>query len=128
METLSQQEIEFLDYKGEPTKSKTMNYINQGYSFYHSIIKVLSENLINHYEYIRNNVRDEDKHIFSEWDNNIELTYQGEDLSRYEKEIFDTLPNIGKWQISNYSRVWRALEEAGECLTEFVYHELNYLC
>ena len=28
MESLSQQEIEFLDYRGEPTKSKTMNYIN----------------------------------------------------------------------------------------------------
>ena len=46
----------------------------------------------------------------------------------FEKDIFDRLPNIGKWQWSNYSRIWRALEEADECLMEFVYHEANYLC
>ena len=89
--------------------------------------KILSENLINHYEYIRNNLKDIDKHKLNEFDN-IPLTYHGTDLNEFEKDIFDRLPNIGKWQWSNYSRIWRALEEADECLMEFVYHEANYLC
>ena len=44
-----------------------------------------------------------------------------------KKKIFDKLPDIGKWQCGNYSRMWRALEEADESLMEFVHHEVNYL-
>ena len=65
--------------------------------------------------------------VYSTFDN-IPLTYHGNDLNEFEKNIFDRLPNIGKWQWSNYTRIWRGLEEADECLMEFVYHEANYLC
>lgn len=127
MNSLIPDEKEFLEYKDEHSRSRIIKYIENGLPFEKAVIKEAGESLISYYEYIRNNIKDEDKHKLNEFDN-IPLTYHGEDLNDFEKDIFERLPNIGKWQWSNYSRIWRALEEADECLMEFVYHEANYLC
>jgi hypothetical protein len=127
MDNLSQSEKDFLEFKHETTKNRILNYLETGLTFDKAVIKEAGESLISDYEYIRNNIKDEDKHKLNEFDN-IPLTYHGTDLNEFEKDIFNRLPNIGKWQWSNYSRIWRALEEADECLMEFVYHEANYLC
>ena len=127
MDNLSQSEKDFLEFKHETTKNRILNYLETGLTFDKAVIKEAGESLISDYEYIRNNIKDIDKHKLNEFDN-IPLTYHGTDLNEFEKDIFNRLPNIGKWQWSNYSRIWRALEEADECLMEFVYHEANYLC
>lgn len=127
MDNLSQSEKDFLEFKHETTKNRILNYLETGLTFDKAVIKEAGESLISYYEYIRNNIKDIDKYKLNEFDN-IPLTYHGTDLNEFEKYIFDRLPNIGKWQWSNYSRIWRALEEADECLMEFVYHEANYLC
>ena len=127
MDHLTQSEKDFLQYKDEHSRSRIIKYVENGLPFDKAVIKEAGESLISYYDWIRNNIRDIDKHKLNEFDN-IPLTYHGEDLNDFEKDIFDRLPNIGKWQWSNYSRVWRALEEADECLMEFVYHEANYLC
>ncbi len=127
MDNLSQSEKDFLEFKHETTKNRILNYLETGLTFDKAVIKEAGESLISYYEYIRNNIKDIDKYKLNEFDN-IPLTYHGTDLNEFEKDIFNRLPNIGKWQWSNYSRIWRALEEADECLMEFVYHEANYLC
>ena len=127
MENLSQSEKEFLEFKHEITKNRIVKYLDDGLTFDKAVVKEAGESLISYYEYIHNNLKDEDKHKLIEFDD-IPLTYHGTDLNEFEKDIFDRLPNIGKWQWGNYSRIWRALEEADECLMEFVYHEVNYLC
>ena len=124
---LSESENEFLQFRHEVTRSRIIKYIENGLPFDKAVIKEAGESLISYYEYIKDNIKDEDKHKLNEFDD-IPLTYHGTDLNDFEKDIFDRLPNIGKWQWSNYTRVWRALEEADECLMEFVYHEANYLC
>lgn len=127
MDNLSQSEKDFLEFKHETTKNRILNYLETGLTFDKAVIKEAGESLISDYEYIRNNIKDIDKYKLNEFDN-IPLTYHGTDLNEFEKDIFNRIPNIGKWQWSNYSRIWRALEEADECLMEFVYHEANYLC
>ena len=127
MDNLSQSEKDFLEFKHETTKNRILNYLETGLTFDKAVIKEAGESLISYYEYIRNNIKDIDKYKLNEFDN-IPLTYHGTDLNEIEKDIFNRIPNIGNWQWSNYSRIWRALEEADECLMEFVYHEANYLC
>ena len=127
MNSLTDSEKDFLQYKDEHSRGRIIKYLENGLSFEKSVIKEAGESLISYYDWIRNNIKDEDKHKLNEFDN-IPLTYHGNDLNEFEKDIFDRLPNIGKWQWSNYTRIWRALEEADECLMEFVHHEANYLC
>ena len=127
MNSLTQSEKDFLEYKGEHSRSIIIKYVENGLPFDKAVIKEAGESLISYYNWIRNNIKDEDKNKLNDFDD-IPLTYKGEDLDDFEKDIFDRLPNIGKWQWGNYSRVWRALEEADQCLMEFVHHEVNYLC
>ena len=127
MNSLTQSEKDFLEYKDEHSRSRIIKYVENGLSFDKAVIKEAGEGLISYYDWIRNNIKDEDKHKLNEFDD-ISLTYHGNDLNPFEKDIFNRLPNIGKWQWGNYSRVWRALEEADQCLMEFVHHEINYLC
>lgn len=127
MNSLTEDEKEFLEYRHETTRERIIKLLENGLSFDKAVIKEAGESLISYYDWIRNNIKDIDKHKLNDFDN-IPLTYHGNDLNEFEKDIFDRLPNIGKWQWSNYTRVWRALEEADECLMEFVYHEANYLC
>jgi len=127
MNSLSQSEKDFLEYKDEHSRGRIVNHVENGLTFDKAVIKEAGESLISYYDWIRNNIKDEDKYKLNEFDD-IPLTYKGEDLNPFEKDIFDRLPNIGKWQWSNYSRIWRALEEADQCLMEFVYNEVNYLC
>ena len=127
MNSLTEDEKEFLEYKDEHSRGKIIKHVENGLHFDKAVIKEAGESLISYYEWIRNNIKDEDKYKLNDFDN-IPLIYHGNDLNEFEKNIFDRLPNIGKWQWGNYSRIWRALEEADECLMEFVYHEVNYLC
>jgi hypothetical protein len=127
MNSLTQSEKDFLEYRNETTRERIIKLLDNGLPFDKAVIKEAGESLISYYDWIRNNIKDEDKHKLNDFDN-IPLTYHGNDLNEFEKDIFNRLPNIGKWQWSNYTRTWRALEEADECLMEFVYHEANYLC
>jgi hypothetical protein len=124
---LTEEEKEFLNYKGEFSKEHIVKHLENGLDFDNAVITEAQESLTSYHNWVQNNIKDEDKHKLNEFDN-IPLTYHGTDLNEFEKDIFNRLPNIGKWQWSNYSRIWRALEEADECLMEFVYHEANYLC
>ena len=127
MNSLTQSEKDFLEYRNETTRERIIKLLDNGLPFDKAVIKEAGESLISYYDWIHNNIKDIDKHKLNDFDN-IPLTYHGNDLNEFEKDIFNRLPNIGKWQWSNYTRTWRALEEADECLMEFVYHEANYLC
>ena len=124
---LTDEECSFFTSKGEVDQQKIMEHFNTGKSFHDSVLTVAQESLVSYYEWVKNNVTDEDKYKVDDWDNHHQTNYEGENLTEYEKQLFDKLPNVGKWQVGNYSRMWRALEEAEQCLMEFVYHELDYL-
>jgi len=126
-DNFTDEEWSFFTSKGEVDQQKIMENFNTGKSFHDSVLTAAQESLVSYYEWVKNNVTDEDKSKVDDWDNHHQTNYEGENLTEYEKQLFDKLPNVGKWQVGNYSRMWRALEEAEECLMEFVYHELDYL-
>ena len=125
---LTADESEFLKYKGEHAKPIILNHMKTGLSFSDAVITEAQESLTSYYNWVSNNIRDEDRDRFNEWSFAFITNYTGDNLTEYEKSLFDKLPNVGKWQVGNYGRMWRALEEADECLMEFVSHEANYLC
>lgn len=127
MEDMTDDELEFYTSKGDVSKEHILKHLNNGLSFSDAVITEAAESLVSYYNWVKNNVKDEDKSKVSEWDSRHETNYTGGNLTEYEKTLFDTLPNVGKWQVGNYSRMWRGLEEADECLVEFIYHEVNYL-
>ena len=127
MDNLTEAELNFYNNKGEVSKEEILKHLNNGLSFSDAVVTEASESLVSYYNWTKNNVKDEDKYKITDWDNRHMTNYRGDDLTQYEKELFDTLPNVGKWQVGNYSRMWRGLEEADECLMEFIYHELDYL-
>ena len=127
MDNLTEDELYFYNNKGEVTKEKILKHLNNGLSFDDAIVTEASESLVSYYNWVMNNAKDEDKYKVKDWDIRHETNYTGGNLTEYEKTLFETLPNVGKWQVGNYSRMWRGLEEADECLVEFIHHELDYL-
>jgi hypothetical protein len=125
---LTSDESEFLKYKSEPTRSRILKHIENGLNFDHAVITEAQESLTSYYDWVKNNIKDEDRNKFNEWSLDHVTNYTGDNLTPYEKSIFDKLPDIGKWQCGNYPRMWRAIEEADESLVEFIHNELNYLC
>lgn len=124
---LTPDELHFYNLKDENTKKEIVKHLNNGKSFNDAVVTEASEKLVSYYNWIKNNIKEEDKCKILDFDNLYKTNYNGDNLTKYEKELFNTLPNIGKWQVGNYSRMWRGLEEADECLMEFIYHEVNYL-
>lgn len=124
---LTPDELDFYNRKNPVSKREILKHLNNGKSFSDAVVTEASESLVSYYNWTKDNVKDEDKYKVTDYDNIHRTNYAGDDLTQYEKELFDTLPNIGKWQVGNYSRMWRGLEEADECLMEFIYHELDYL-
>tara|TARA_B110001450_G_scaffold167546_1_gene156223 strand:- start:51 stop:458 length:408 start_codon:yes stop_codon:yes gene_type:complete len=127
IDDLTPDELDFYNRKNPVSKRDILKHLNDGKSFSDAVVTEASESLVSYYNWIKDNVKDEDKYKVTDYDNIHMTNYIGDDLTQYEKELFDTLPNIGKWQVGNYSRMWRGLEEADECLIEFIYHELDYL-
>ena len=128
MDNLTEDELDFYNNKGEVTKEKILKHLNNGLSFDDAIVTEASESLVSYYNWVMNNAKDTDKYKVKDWDIRHETNYTGGNLTEYEKTLFETLPNVGKWQVGNYSRMWRGLEEADDCLVEFIHHELDYLC
>jgi hypothetical protein len=127
IDDLTPDELDFYNRKNPVSKNEILKHLNNGKSFDDAVVTEASESLVSYYNWTKDNVKDEDKYKITDWDNRHMTNYRGDDLTQYEKELFDTLPNVGKWQVGNYSRMWRGLEEADECLMEFIYHELDYL-
>ena len=127
MEDLTEAELNFYNNKGEVSKEEILKHLNNGLSFSDAVVTEASESLVSYYNWVMNNAKDEDKYKVKDWDIRHETNYTGGNLTEYEKTLFETLPNVGKWQVGNYSRMWRGLEEADECLVEFIHHELDYL-
>tara|TARA_B100000902_G_C26665065_1_gene600291 strand:+ start:77 stop:487 length:411 start_codon:yes stop_codon:yes gene_type:complete len=128
IETLDENERDFLKHKSEVTKEQIIKHLQNGLSFEDAVITEATESLVSYYKWVVDNAKEEDKGKVQDWNEGNATSYNGENLNEYQKKLFDTLPNIGKWQVGNYNRMWRALEEADECLMEFIHHELNYLC
>jgi len=124
---LTPDELDFYNRKNPVSKNDILKHLNNGKSFDDAVVTEASESLVSYYNWTKNNVKDEDKYKITDWDNRHMTNYRGDDLTQYEKELFDTLPNVGKLQVGNYSRMWRGLEEADECLMEFIYHELGII-
>ena len=127
MDNLTEAELNFYNNKGEVSKEEILKHLNNGLSFSDAVVTEASESLVSYYNWVMNNAKDEDKYKVKDWDIRHETNYTGGDLTDYEKTLFETLPNVGKWQVGNYSQMWRGLEEADECLVEFIHHELDYL-
>ena len=127
IDNLTPDELDFYNGKNPVSKNKILKHLNDGKSFSDAVVTEASESLVSYYNWIKDNVKDEDKYKITDYDNIHQTNYTGDNLTQYEKELFDTLPNIGKWQVGNYGRMWRGLEEADECLMEFIYYELDYL-
>ena len=127
MDNLTEAELNFYNNKGEVSKEEILKHLNNGLSFSDAVVTEASESLVSYYNWVMNNAKDEDKYKVKDWDIRHETNYTGGNLTEYEKTLFETLPNVGKWQVGNYSQMWRGLEEADECLVEFIHHELDYL-
>ena len=127
LEDLTEAELNFYNNKGEVSKEEILKHLNNGLSFSDAVVTEASESLVSYYNWVMNNAKDEDKYKVKDWDIRHETNYTGGNLTEYEKTLFETLPNVGKWQVGNYSIMWRGLEEADECLVEFIHHELDYL-
>ena len=127
MDNLTEAELNYYNNKGEVSKEEILKHLNNGLSFSDAVVTEASESLVSYYNWVMNNAKDEDKYKVKDWDIRHETNYTGGNLTEYEKTLFETLPNVGKWQVGNYSRMWRGLEEADECLVEFIHHELDYL-
>ena len=127
IDDLTSDELDFYNLKNENTKREILKHLNDGKSFSDAVVTEASESLVSYYNWIKDNVKDTDKYKITDFENRHRTDYNGDNLTLYEKELFDTLPNIGKWQIGNYSKMWRGLEEADECLMEFTHNELDYL-
>ena len=125
MDNLTEAELNFYNNKGEVSKEEILKHLNNGLSFSDAVVTEASESLVSYYNWVKNNVKDEDKYKVKDWDIRHETNYTGGNLTEYEKTLFETLPNVGKWQVGNYSRMWRGLEEAELCLVEFIHHELD---
>ena len=128
MDNLTEAELNFYNNKGEVSKEEILKHLNNGLSFSDAVVTEASESLVSYYNWVMNNAKDEDKYKVKDWDIRHETNYTGGNLTEYEKTLFETLPNVGKWQVGNYSRMWRGLEEVDDCLVEFIHHELDYLC
>ena len=124
---LTSDELYFYNLKNENTKNEILKHLNDGKSFSDAVVTEASESLISYYNWIKDNIKNEDKYKMIDFENRHKTNYNGDGLTQYEKELFDKLPNVGKWQVGNYSKMRRGLEEADECLMEFTYHELDYL-
>ena len=127
MDNLTEAELNFYNNKGGVSKEEILKHLNNGLSFSDAVVTEASESLVSYYNWVMNNAKDEDKYKVKDWDIRHETNYTGGNLTEYEKTLFETLPNVGKWQVGNYSQMWRGLEEADECLVEFIHHELDYL-
>ena len=127
LDNLTSEESTFYNGQSEFTRRDILQHLNTGLSFYHAVLTEAQESLTLYYDWIKNNVTDSDKYKVTDFDNRHRTNYTGGNLTEYEKSLFEKLPNVGKWQVGNYSRMFRGLQEAQECLYEFVYHELNYL-
>jgi len=120
-------ELDFYNRKNDVSKEKILKHLNRGLSFDNAVITEAQESFVSYHNWAKNNVKDEDKHIIDEWDNSHQTNYTGTDLTNYEKQIFDKLPNAAKWQVENNSRMWKAIEHAQENLIELIYNKLYYL-
>ena len=127
IEDLTEDESDFYNGKNEVSKREILKHLNDGKSFHDSVLTEAQESLVSYYNWAKNSVKDEDKYKITDFDNRHQTNYIGHNLTEYEKEIFNKLPNVGKWQVGNYNRMWRGLQEADECLYEFIHHELDYL-
>ena len=127
LNTLPENELSFYNSKHPYAQNEILKHLNDGLSFDEAVIKEACESLVSYYGWVKNNIKDTDKYKLDDWDDLHYTNYTGDNLSEFQKQLFDTLPNVGKWQVGNYSRMWRGLQEAEECLMEFVYHEVDYL-
>ena len=127
LNTLPENELSFYNSKHPYAQNEILKHLNDGLSFDEAVIKEACESLVSYYDWVKNNIKDTDKYKLDDWDDLHYTNYTGDNLSEFQKQLFDTLPNVGKWQVGNYSRMWRGLQEAEECLMEFVYHEVDYL-
>ena len=127
MDDLTPDELVFYNRKNAISKEQILKHLNEGKSFNDAIVTEASESLISYYNWIKDNVKNEDKYKIIEFDDLYKTNYNEDNLTEYEKELFNKLPNVGKFQVTGYNRMWRGLQEADECLVEFVYYELDYL-
>ena len=125
--SLTEDQLEFYNQKHPISQQDIVNHMNDGLSFDQAVATEATDSLISYYGWIRNNIKDTDKYKIHQMDMDYETDYGGMGLTDYEKNLFDKLPNIGKYLVGTYGRVWRGLQEAEECLMEFVYHEVDYL-
>ena len=127
MDDLTPDELDFYNRKNPVSKEQILKHLNEGKSFNDAIVTEASESLVSYYNWIKNNVKDTDKYKIIEFDDLYKINYNEDNLTEYEKELFNNLPNVGKYQVGFYDQMWRGLQEADECLIEFVYHEIYYL-
>lgn len=125
--SLTEDQLEFYNQKHPISQQGIVNHMNDGLTFDQAVATEATDSLISYYGWIRNNIKDTDKYKIHQMDMDYETDYGGMGLTDYEKNLFDKLPNIGKYLVGTYGRVWRGLQEAEECLMEFVYHEVDYL-
>ena len=127
LNTLPEDQLRFYNSKHPYAQNEILKHLNDGLPFDKAVTKEACESLVSYYDWVKNNIKDTDKYKLDDWDDLHHTNYTGDNLTEFQKQLFDTLPNVGKWQVGNYSRMWRGLQEAEECLMEFVYHEVDYL-
>ena len=127
MDDLTPDELDFYNRKNAISKEEILKHLNEGKSFNDAIVTEASESLVSYYNWIKNNVKDTDKYKVIEFDDLYKTNYNEDNLTEYEKELFNNLPNVGKFQVGCYNQMWRGLQEADECLVEFIYYQLEYL-
>ena len=84
-DTLTKEEMKFVEYKSEVSQEHILKHLENGLDFHNAVITEAQESLTSYHNWILNNIKDEDKHKFEEF-NTIQINYQGSDLTEYEKK------------------------------------------
>jgi hypothetical protein len=82
---LTSDELYFYNLKNENTKSEILKHLNDGKSFSDAVVTEASESLISYYNWIKDNVKNEDKYKMIDFENRHRTDYNGDNLTQYEK-------------------------------------------
>ena len=107
LNTLPEDQMRFYNGKHPYAQNEILKHLNDGLPFDKAVTKEACESLVSYYDWVKNNIKDTDKYKLDDWDDLHHTNYTGDNLTEFQKQLFDTLPNVGKWQVGNYSRMWR---------------------
>ena len=85
IDDLTPDELDFYNRKNPVSKREILKHLNNGKSFSDAVVTEASESLISYYNWIKDNVKNEDKYKMIDFENRHRTDYNGDNLTQYEK-------------------------------------------